>query len=150
MLQRWKLAVGFLIVLSCGLLCSADQLQWNDRDTCEQAAQRIRETQVLMTFCSLCSAAPVDLWLVDGVDILPTPAEGRFEIVITGWKVEKASGRAEWSSQVVDLAYVYVPVGNDSFLCLGEVLGLPCWVKVSVLKPIFPWVGSIREEPVCP
>ena len=150
MLHKRKVAVGFLLVLTLGLLCTADQLQWNDRDTCEQAAQWIRETPVLMEFCSLCNAAPVDLWLVHGVDIRSTPSEGRFEVVITGWKVERSSGRAEWSSQAVDLAYVYVPVGNDRFRCLGEVLGLPCWIKVSVLKPALPWVGSIHQEQICP
>ncbi|MBN1857751.1 hypothetical protein JW848_00935 [Candidatus Bipolaricaulota bacterium] len=121
---------ALLLTLICGAICAADQLQWNDRETSERAAQRILEAPLLITYCSACSAPSVDLWFVEGIDILPTPTEGLFEIILSGWRVNIAGGVAEWSSQAVDLAYVYVPAGKGRFRCLGDLLALPCTIKV--------------------
>jgi len=133
-MQRIKTMIVILLLIAVGgAVCLSDQLQWNDRETCERAAQRILDMPLLISFCSLCKAAPVELWFVKDVDIVSTSTEGLYEVTVSGWKADVSSGITEWLTEAVDFAYVYVPSGAGRFTCLGNVLGLECYVRVAAI-----------------
>ena len=142
------------MVLSGSLTCLADQLQWNDRDVCERAVREIKREPILLSYCPLADEEHVEVWLVKGVDIVNTPTEGLFEVCIFGRRLytsKKAFSLGEYLEPVdyielkdesdswrvakrIDLAYVYLPAGNDSFRCLGTILGLQFLVELEAMS----------------
>jgi hypothetical protein len=145
--------IAFLIVslvLIGSLTCLADQLQWNSSDVCERAVRLIRPESILISYCSLADNEHVEAWLVKRVEIVNTPIEGLFEVLIFGkclYKSKTAFSSGEYREPIdyieykskdqwggfpkgIDLAYVYIHTGDNSFQCLGKVLGLECLVEL--------------------
>lgn len=147
--------VILLVCLGMGYSLSGlgDQLQWNDLETCERAAAEIRKAGVLISYCSLAEEPNAQFWLVRDVAIIPTTAEGLWEVIVTGRllnaftrrhfdeKRQRSSGNlhartdthCHWFVEGVDLAYIYVPIGNGDFTCLGRSLDQPCSVTVETI-----------------
>ncbi len=142
------------LVLIGSLACLADQLQWNSRGVCERAVSVIRPESILISYCSLADNEHVEVWLVKRVDVANTPTEGLFEVFIFGerlYKSKKALSSGEyrepvdymefkderhsgWFVEGIDLAYVYIHTGDNSFRCLGKVLELECLVELETMK----------------
>jgi hypothetical protein len=134
--------------------CLGDQLQWNPLAICRDAAAAIAAQPLLVSFCSQADEDHVELWLVRDLHVTLTSAPRLYELVATMVRLY-TSDRAfsseelpvpdeEWAFHEaedprclvagLDLAYVYVYAGSGSFLCLGEMLGLPCTVGVHAIR----------------
>ena len=145
--------ITFLIVslvLIGSLTCLADQLQWNSSAVCERAMRLIRPESILLSYCSLADNEHVEVWLVKRVEVVNTPIEGLFEVLIFGKRLYKSKtaffsgeyrepidyiaykSKNQWGCfrKGIDLAYVYIPTGDNSFRCLGKLLGLECLVEL--------------------
>ncbi len=142
--------LAVLLVLIGSLACFADQLQWNSRDVCKRAMRLIRPDSILISYCSLADNEHVEVWLVKEVDAIHTPTEGLLEVFILGKRLYTSkktfsSGecrepvdyieyrpveQSEYFYKGIDLAYVYIYGGSNSFKCLGKVLGLECLVEI--------------------
>ena len=154
---KTKLRVAFLaglLVLIGSLACFADQLQWNSGAVCKRAIRLIRPGSILTSYCSLADNEHIEVWLIKEVDAINTPIEGLFEVRILGKRLYtskktfssgeyrepvdyvecKRVGQREYFCKAIDLAYVYVQVGNNSFRCLGKVLGLECLVELESIS----------------
>ena len=134
--------------------CLADQLAWNSRRTCEEAAKSIGQGSILLSYCSLCSNERVEVWLVKGINVTPTTTNGLFEVNVFGTRLytsmetlrdkqysesvqyEAVTGKepARWFATAIDLAYVYVPTGEGTFRCLGKVIERACSIKVDTIS----------------
>ncbi len=146
------LLVTLLVLISSGM-CLADQLQWNSLTICERAVRIIDEARIILSYCPLADKAHIEVWWVGGVDIVRTPAEGLYEVVVTGIRLcESRSPRvsgghcelvcgiglevvreSHWFAEGIDLAYVYLPASEGGFRCLGTILELPCVVEVETI-----------------
>lgn len=142
--------LAVLLVLIGSIACFADQLQWNSRGVCKRAIRLIRPGSILISYCSLADNEHIEVWLVKEVDAINTPIEGLFEVFILGKRLytsKKAFSSGEYRESVdyieykpvdqcecfyeaIDLAYVYIHAGTNSFQCLGKVLGLECLVEI--------------------
>jgi len=96
----------------------------------------------------------VEVWLVKKVGVANTPTKGLFEVSIFGkrlYKSKKAFSSGEyrepvdyiefkderhsgWFVEGIDLAYVYIHTGDNSFRCLGKVLELECLVELETMN----------------
>jgi len=146
--------LAIILVVVMTVSCLADQLAWNSRGTCEEAAKSIEQGSILLSYCSLCNNEHVEVWLVKGVIIAPTAAQGLFEVNILGIRLYRSSealqennysepvqyeavtaeGSARWFVTDIDLAYVYVPTGEGSFRCLGKVIKRECIINVDTIS----------------
>jgi len=134
--------------------CFADQLQWNAFSVCEEAAQVIRQESILISYCSQANEDYVELWLVRDLKVVHTRVPGLFEVLVLAKRLY-SSHRAfsaeellvsdenwslnevrdpRWFIEGIDLAYVYVHAGGNSFYCLGKVLELECLVDVETIS----------------
>ena len=124
------LAIVFVAITMVS--CLADQLAWNSRRTCEEAAKMIKLGSILLSYCSLCSNEHVEVWLVQGINIAPTVTQGLFQVNVFGIRLYKSKealremsfsqpvqyeaitgeGPARWFAVGIDLAYVYVPTST--------------------------------------
>jgi len=143
-----------VLVVVTTVSCLADQLAWNSRGTCEEAAKRIGRNSILISYCSLCSNEHVEVWLVKGIIVAPTVAHGLFEVNVFGKRLYKSNEAfrekgysepveyaavtgedlARWFITGIDLAYVYVPTSEGSFQCLGKVIKRECSVNVDTIS----------------
>lgn len=150
---RSILLVVFLALIASSA-CFADQLQWNARSVCVEAAQAIAREPLLMSYCSLASADYVEVWFVRDVTVVETAAAGLFEVVVLARRLLisrepfssaqfpvladqwhfNALRDTGWAIEGIDLAYVYTYTGGGSFQCLGKVLGLDCRVDVETIS----------------
>jgi len=150
---RSILVVVFLAVIGSPV-CLADQLQWNPRNVCFEAAQTIGRDSLLISYCSLSDADYVEVWLVQGAITAETSAEGLFEVSVLAKSLFRsqepfsavefpvsadqwhftATRHAGWTIEEIDLAYTYIYTGNSSFQCLGKVLELDCIVEVETIS----------------
>lgn len=157
-MRRIVLLVTLLVLVSSGI-CLADQLQWNSLTTCERAARMIHEARIILSYCPLAGQAHMEVWLVGDVNIVRTPAEGLYEVVVTGRRLCESSAPrtsvqycqvvcgielevvrdSRWFAEGIDLAYVYLPTSEGGFRCLGTILELPCVVAVETIR-----LGAIR------
>lgn len=142
------------LVLISSAMCLADQLQWNSREICERAARMIGQARIVLSYCSLADKARIEVWLVGDVDIIRTPAEGLYEVIVMGRRLCESrralpSGKhcelvcdvefevareSRWFVEGIDLAYVYLPTSEGAFRCLGTILELPCVVEVETIQ----------------
>lgn len=142
------------LVLIGSLTCLADQLQWNSRGICERAVRLIRPESILISYCSLADNEHVEVWLVKGADVVNTPIEGLFEVLISAkrlYKSKTAFSSGEYREPIdyieyrsegqfgsfvegIDLAYVYIHTGDNSFRCLGKALELECLVELETMS----------------
>ncbi len=146
--------LAIVLVAVATASCLADQLAWNSRSTCEEAADSIGRNSILLSYCSLCSNEHVEVWLVKGISVAPTAAQGQFEVNIFGTRLYRSketlregkySGSVEyeavtgeepvrWFATAIDLAYVYVATGEGAFRCLGKVIERECIINVDTIS----------------
>ena len=91
--------LAIVLVAITTMSCIADQLAWNSRGTCEEAVKSIRQGSILLSYCSLCSNEHVEVWLVRGIIIAPTAAQGLFEVNILGIRLYRSSEAFQESCQ---------------------------------------------------
>ena len=146
--------LAIVLVAVTTMSCLADQLAWNSRHTCEEAAKNIKQNSILLSYCSLCSNEHVEVWLVKGINIAATVTQGLFEVNVFGIRLYRSQeaflgnkysesleyaailgrGRARWFITGIDLAYVYVPTSSGSFRCLGKVIERECSINVDTIS----------------
>lgn len=149
---------GILLVVSLAAIgssaCLADQLQWNARSVCAEAAQAIGRESLVISYCSQADADYVEVWLVRGAYVVETSAEDLFEVFVLAKRLYKSQQifssvefpvRADqwhfndthdfgWVVEGIDLAYTYIYTGGRTFHCLGKVLELDCQVGVETIS----------------
>jgi len=146
--------LAIIVVVVMMVPCFADQLAWNSRGTCEEAAKSIEQGSILVSYCSLCSNEYVEVWLVKGIIVAPTAAQGLFEVNVFGIRLYRskeafreneysepvqyeavtAAGPTRWFITGIDLAYVYVPTSEGSFRCLGKLIDRECSINVDTIS----------------
>ena len=134
--------------------CLADQLAWNSRNTCEEAAKSIGQGAILLSYCSLCDNEHIEVWLVREINITPTAAQGLFEVNVFAirlytskeafqenkysepveYEAVTGGGPSWWFVTGIDLAYVYVPTSEGSFKALGKVINRECSIHVDTIS----------------
>jgi hypothetical protein len=147
-----KFVLVLLMGVSIGVsaLCAqADQLQWNLREDAERAAKAIKPGSVVVSYCSQCDAQTIEVWWAERAVVTTTPENELFEVQVFGKRLmaseekfdkgkftgpatltsKNISDKNRWFLEAVDLAYVYVPVGNGRFRVLGKELGLAADVR---------------------
>lgn len=158
------LAIVLIAVMTAS--CLADQLAWNSLEICEEAARRISRNSILLSYCSLCSNEHVEVWLVKGIIVAPTAAQGLFEVNVCGIRLyrsneafqennysepveyEAVTGEepARWFVTGIDLAYVYVPTSSGSFRCLGKVIKRECSINVDTISLPYQLLEQAKRE----
>ena len=161
-----SIIVAVLLVVVVTLLCFADQLAWNRRPICEDAAEVIRRNPILISYCSCCDDEHVEVWLVKRVVVATTSTEGFFEVNVFGRRLYKSNKAfrekqylepveyeavtgdesSRWFLEGIDLAYVYVPTGNGAFRCLAKIMKRDCDVNVDMIKLPPQLVDKIEKE----
>jgi len=146
------LAIVLVAVMS--ISCLADQLAWNSREACEEAAKTISRNSILLSYCSCCDNEHVKVWLVKGIIVAPTVTQGLFEVNVFGRRLYRSKeafrenkysepveyeavtreGSARWFVTGIDLAYVYVPTSKGAFRCLGKVIERECSINVDTIS----------------
>lgn len=160
------LLLGIALIAVTTTSCLADQLAWNSRATCEEAAKTIEQGSVLLSYCSLCNSEHLEVWLVQGVIVVPTAAQGLFEVNVLGTRLYRseealqadeypesaqyeaftAEGTSRWFITGIDLAYVYVPTGKGAFRCLGKVIQSECIINVDTISLPSQLLEHIKRE----
>jgi hypothetical protein len=134
--------------------CIADQLQWNDQIVSKRAVQALVQESWVISYCSQADSDNVQVWLIRGVSIADTSAEGLFEIKVLAkslyqsqeafaadefplsedrWNFEPVTDSG-WGIMGIDLAYMYVYTQDGSFQCLGKALDLQCQIGVETIS----------------
>jgi len=146
--------LAIVLVAVATVSCLADQLAWNSRGTCEEAAKSIAQGSILLSYCSCCDNEHVEVWLVKGIIVAPTAAHGLFEVNVFGIRLYRSKaafretqysepveyetvtveGPARWFVTGIDLAYVYVPTSEGAFRCLGKVIERECSINVDTIS----------------
>jgi len=159
-------ALAAVLVVVTTMSCIADQLAWNSRGTCEEAAKSIEQGSILLSYCSLCSNEHVEVWLVKGIIVAPTATQGLFEVNVIGkrlyrsteafqemrylepvdYEIVKGGGPSRWFVTGIDRAYVYVPTRNGSFRCLGKVINRECSVNVDTISLPYQLLEQAKTE----
>ena len=157
--SRRRLAVRRSILLILCLVaigsftCLADQLQWNDQTASLRAVQALVQESWVISYCSQADSDHVGIWLIRGIFVADTSAEGLFEIKVLAkclyqsqegfaaeefplpedrWNFEPVNDSG-WGITGIDLAYVYTFTGGSSFQCLGKALDLQCQIGVETI-----------------
>ena len=143
-----------VLVVVVTVSCLADQLAWNARETCEEAAKRISRDSIVLSYCSNCSNEHVEVWLVKGIIVAPTAAYDLFEVNVFGirlytskepfrekgysepvqYEAVTGHGFSRWFIAGIDLAYVYIPTSEGTFRCLGKVIERECIINVDTIS----------------
>ena len=74
----WVPLLSVLLVFGIAVCCVGDQLQWNPLSVCVDAAERLAEATLWVSYCSLADGDFVELWLLRGFEILSTQATDLF------------------------------------------------------------------------
>ena len=153
-LMSKTIMLAIVLVVVVTVSCLADQLAWNSREICEEAAKSIGQGSILVSYCSLCSNEHVEVWLVKGIIVAPTVTQGLFQVNVLGKRLYRSNeafqenrysepveyeavtgeGSARWFVAGIDLAYVYVPTSSGSFRCLGKVIERECSINVDTIS----------------
>ena len=133
--------------------CLADQLQWNDQTATQEAVQALVQESWVISYCSQADTDNVEVWLIRGITVADTSAEGLFEIKVLAkclyqsqgsfaadefplpedrWHFEQVHDSG-WGIAGIDLAYTYVYTQDSSFQCLGKTLDLQCQIGVETI-----------------
>ena len=149
---RSILLVVFLALIGSSA-CFADQLQWNDQIASRKAVQALVQESWLISYCSQADSDNVEVWLIRGVYVANTSAEGLYEIRVLAkclyqsqesfasdefplpedrWHFEQVHDSG-WGIAAIDLAYTYVYTQGSSFQCLGKTLDLQCQIGVETI-----------------
>jgi len=155
-----------VLVVVVTVSCLADQLAWNARETCEEAAKRISRDSIVLSYCSNCSNEHVEVWLVKGIIVAPTVAYGLFEVNVFGKRLYRSNeafrekgysepvqyeavtgdGSSRWFVAGIDLAYVYIPTSEGSFRCLGKVIERECIINVDTISLPYQLLEQTKRE----
>ena len=149
-----RIILPILCLVAIGsFTCLADQLQWNDQTASREAVQALVQESWLISYCSQAYSDNVKVWLIRGVYVADTSAEGLFEIKVLAkclyqsqesfaadefplsedrWHFEQVNDSG-WGIAGIDLAYTYVYTQDSSFQCLGKTLDLPCQIGVETI-----------------
>ena len=158
--------VAIVLVAATAVLCFADQLAWNEREICEEAAKRIRQNSILVSYCSRCNNEQLEVWLVKRVVIAPTVTQGLFEVNVFGrrlytskeafrekqysepvrYEAVTGDGSSRWFLAGIDLAYVYVPTSKGSFRCLAKVIKRECSINVNTISLPYQLLEQAERE----
>jgi hypothetical protein len=151
--NRLSILLILCLVAIGSFTCLADQLQWNDQTASLRAVQALVQESWVISYCSHAGSDNVEAWLIRGIYVADTSAEGLFEIKILAkclyqsqesfaagefplpenrWHFEQVNDSA-WGIAGIDLAYTYVHTQDSSFQCLGKTLDLPCQVGVEII-----------------
>lgn len=123
------ITLAIVLVAVATVSCLADQLAWNSRTTCAEAAKRISRDSIVLSYCSNCSNEHVEVWLVKGIIVAPTAAYGLFEVNVFGirlytskepfrekgysepvqYEAVTGDGLSRWFLAGIDLAYSIRP-----------------------------------------
>ena len=148
------IVIACMIALFATSTCFADQLAWNSREICEESAMAIKRNSILISYCSLCDNEYVEIWLVKKVIVGTTAVHNLFQVNIFGKRMYKSKkafqekqyfepvdyesiahdDSSQWFLEGIDLAYIYVPTVNGSFLCLGKMMQYDCDVNVEIIN----------------
>ena len=130
-----------------------DQLQWNDETASLRAVQALVQESCVISYCSQADSDNVEVWLIRGITVADTSAEGLFEIKLLArclyqsqenftagefplpedrWDFEQVNDSG-WGIAGIDLAYTYVYTQDSSFQCLGKTLDLPSQIGVETI-----------------
>jgi len=160
------ITLTIVLVAVTTISCLADQLAWNSRSTCEEAANSIGQGSILVSYCSLCSNEHIEVWLVKGIIVAPTAAQGLFEVNVLGIRLYRSNEAfqesdyseaveyqavteeepARWFITGIDLAYVYVPTSEGSFRCLAKVINGECIINVDTISLPYQLLEQARRE----
>jgi len=157
-IQRRVVHRSILLVICLAVIgstaCLADQLQWNDEANSRRGVQALVQDSWVMSYCSQADSDRVEVWLIRGICMADTPAEGLFETKVLAkcmyqsqedfaadefplpedrWTFEQVSD-SNWGYTGIDFAYTYVYTGGSSFRCLGKTLDLDCQVDVETIS----------------
>ena len=151
MLKRIIFITAFILLVP--FIAYADQRVWNSREACEAAAKAIEPNSILISYCSLCDNAHVEIWLAKSTDVEKIPLEDLYKVKIHGKRLYKSKraftnsysepveyeaikGPEDtlWFHKEIDLAYIYIPTGESSFGDLCEQLQLKCAINVDTIK----------------
>lgn len=158
--------VATVLIAVTAVLCFADQLAWNAREICEEAAKRIGRNSILISYCSCCNNEQLEVWLVKRASIAPTVTQGLFEVNVFGRRLytsKKAfheeqysepvryeavidDGSSRWFFAGIDLAYVYVPTSEGSFRCLAKVIKRECSIHVDTISLPYQLLEQAERE----
>jgi len=142
-----------LIVCADSISVRADQLAYNSRQVCQEAVKALTPGSFLVSYCSKCNDESVEIWQVSKALVVYTGYDSLYQVdifckklyrsteLITEGRLSDSVQYEELSAAVsgcedlytleeVDLAYIYVGSGSNSFQCLGKKLGLKCDVLV--------------------
>jgi len=152
-IERRILLVALLVAV-ISLAGMADQLQWNDATTSLRAVQALVQNSWVISYCSLADTDTVGVWLIRGICVADTSAEGLLESKVLAkcvyqshedvaadefplsedrWTFEQVND-SNWGYTGIDLAYTYIYTGDSSFRCLGKALDLDCQVEVETIS----------------
>jgi hypothetical protein len=149
--------ICLLLVSSITSTIFADQLAYNSRETCEKALVKLIPGSTLISYCSLADKEYVDVWQVQNAVVAYTGYEDYYEVVVIYKKLFQSYSPIDegqykepleytkvmskngdesdlYGSGGIDLAYVYIPNQNGSFICLGRSMGLECRVNVEKIN----------------
>ena len=149
--------LGILLILCLvaigSFTCLADQLQWNDQTATRRAVQALVQESWVISYCSQADSDDVEVWLIRGVYVADTSAEGLSEIKVLAkclyqsqesfaadefplpedrWHFEQVHDSG-WGIAGIDLAYTYVHTQDSSFQCLGKALDLQCQIGIETI-----------------
>ena len=164
---RSIIKLASLALLLTSSVAFADQLAWNEQVISERGARAIQPDSFLVTYCSLCDHEQVEVWLVRKVVVSAVETQGLYEVSIFGrrllrsvksfdagdymepvkYRAAPPDEQSGWFLEGIDLAYVYIPSGGNSFRCLGKVLELECDVKVeSITLPAEAMTNAMKQR----
>jgi len=150
--RRSILLILCLVVIGSST-CLADQLQWNDQTATQEAVQAIVQESWVISYCSQAYSDNVKVWLIRGIYVADTSAEGLYEIKVLAkclhqsqesfaadefplpedrWHFEQVHDSG-WGIAGIDLAYTYTYTQDSSFQCLGKTLDLQCQIGVETI-----------------
>jgi hypothetical protein len=150
-----KSAFAIVVMLLIAGISRADQLAYNSLDISRRAAQAIKPNTILVSYCSRCDDQVVEVWQVQKAVVTATDERRYFEVQVFGKRLFRSKKKFDrgqykepveyrkfgaqtqggrWFLQGIDLAYVYVPVGDGGFRNLARVLNLEAKVRVEKIS----------------
>jgi hypothetical protein len=107
---RWAVRLEAAALALFPAVSGADQCAWVEPAVAEKAAALIRESRAVVEWCQPCGESrPAEPANVSSVEVRPTEERAYREVYVNG--------------KAVDLAYLYVQSGTDTFRNVSKVVG---------------------------
>lgn len=146
-----------LLALAAGWTAApvaADQLAVVAPKDCKRAAEALRESDLLVSYCSMCDDDHAEVWWIEKIETTPFDPQGKLcSVDVRGrrllrvatfpakeptlWRFEEIPApESKLRYEGIDLAYVYQAdrAAPLRFRVVGRRLSLPCDVKVEILR----------------